>query len=62
MNTQTFKQLQLGDIVKHKIGTKLYVVTGNYSDRVTAARTVDIVNPDEWDLIQKAKADENLES
>jgi hypothetical protein len=26
-------------------------VTGNYGDRVTAVRTVEMTNPDEWDLV-----------
>lgn len=29
-------------------------VTGNYGDRVTAAQTVDLTNPPEWELVSKA--------
>jgi hypothetical protein len=37
-----------GDILRHRAGTDSYVVTGNYGGRVTAVRTVDVTNPDEW--------------
>lgn len=38
-----------GDIIRHKGDSGGYIVTANYGDRVTAVRTVDVTNPDEWD-------------
>jgi len=53
MKREELNSLRPGDIVRHKLGTKAYIVTENFHDRVTAIRTVDITNPDEWDLIVK---------
>ncbi len=53
MNQNQFKELRPGDIVRHKLGTRAYIVTDNFRDRVTAIRTVDLTNPDEWDIVVK---------
>ena len=54
MTNDEMKNLQPGDIVRHKSGASGYVVTANYRSRVTAVCTVDITNPIEWVLVQKA--------
>ena len=54
MDKQTFKELERGDIVKRKGGSTSYVVNANYGNRVTAVNTVDMTNPDEWELVLKA--------
>jgi len=46
--------LERGDIVKNQSNDKTYVVTANYGERVTAVATVDMTNPDEWELVLKA--------
>ena len=51
MTKGEFKDLREGDIVQGKASGEGYIVTGNYGDRVTAVRTVDITQPDEWELI-----------
>ena len=57
MKEYEFLTLQRGDIVENKYARgETYVVTGNYGNRVTAARTVDMTNPDEWDLVIKSEA------
>jgi hypothetical protein len=53
MTEGEFKNLREGDIVQSKASGKAYIVTENFHNRVTAIRTVDITNPDEWDLIVK---------
>jgi hypothetical protein len=45
-------RLQPGDIVRHKSGGGGYIVTANYGARITAVRTADISNPDEWDVVK----------
>lgn len=51
-----FKKLDRGDIVRHKIFNEVnYVVDANYGNRVTAVATVDITNPEEWELVQRNK-------
>ena len=45
--------LRTGDIVIGEFSGLAYVVTANYGNRVTAVRTVDITNPDEWLLSSK---------
>ncbi|WP_156967900.1 hypothetical protein [Methylosinus sp. PW1] len=44
----SLKELEVGDIVRHKSGGAGYVVTTNFVDRVTAVRSVDVTNPGEW--------------
>ena len=51
MNKDVFRQLARGDIIRHKLNGESHIVTGNYGNRITAVRTVDMTNPDEWDLI-----------
>ena len=41
-------ELQRGDIVRHRSSGDSMVVTANYGSRVTAVRTADITNTDEW--------------
>lgn len=51
MTEEDFKGLKPGTIVRGKSSGLSYVVTGNYGGRATAVRTVDLTNPDEWDVI-----------
>lgn len=39
---------KVGTVIRHKHGAQALIVTGNYGDRATAVRTVDISNPSEW--------------
>lgn len=55
MTRHEFKHLREGDIVQGQASGQAYIVTGNYGDRVTAVRTVDITQPDEWLLIQPSR-------
>jgi hypothetical protein len=61
MDTNELKKLNTGDIVKSNWDGKTYIVTGNYGDRVTAVRTVDITNSSEWELVIKANYEEEKE-
>jgi hypothetical protein len=54
MTKAEFLNLQPGDIVRHLFGEEGLIVTGNYGTHVTAVFTMDITNPEEWTLIQKA--------
>jgi hypothetical protein len=56
MKEEQFKNLQRGDIVKHVLNSKgdSIVIMANYGGRVTAVRTYDLTNPDEWELVMKA--------
>ncbi len=51
MRVEQFKVLKAGDLVRHKHEAKPYIVHANYGDRVTAARTVDLTNPFEWEKV-----------
>lgn len=46
-----FKNLKVGDLVRGRSSKQVYVVTGNYGNRVTAVETVDLTNPIEWEKI-----------
>lgn len=52
LTAESMKKLRNGDLVKHRLGPEVFVVTGNYGERVTAVRTVDITNPGEWEHIK----------
>ena len=54
MTTEEMKHLERGDIVKHALDPRTFIVTGNYGGRVTAVATVDITNPPEWEVVLKA--------
>jgi len=55
INKKSFSKLSRGDIVKHIGDIETFVVTSNYGKRVTATTTVDMTNPNEWELVLKAK-------
>ena len=46
--------LQAGDVVQSRTYGLSYIVVSNYCNHVTAIRTADITNPDEWVLVQKS--------
>ncbi len=51
MNDKQFRGLQEGDVVRHKLGSQGFVVTGDYGESKIITRTQLIHNPREWDLI-----------
>ena len=54
MNKEQFENLQEGDIIQSKLYGAGYIITANHGGgRFTAVRTMDITNPDEWNLVQK---------
>ena len=55
MNEFEFLTLNRGDIVRHKTSATGYVITANHGGRATAVKTIDITNPDEWDLVAKVE-------
>jgi hypothetical protein len=54
MTQDEFKNLSRGDIVQHVRHSEPYIVDANYGHHVTAVKTVDMSNPDEWILRIKA--------
>lgn len=62
MTREEMESLNVGDIVRHAdpshIGRQQYIVTGNYGGRVTAVKTIDIMNPSEWVVIDRVKTRE----
>lgn len=47
-----FEDIEIGKIIRSKLTGESYLITGNYGDRATAVRTIDITNPDEWEIVQ----------
>jgi hypothetical protein len=46
-----FILLQPGDVIRHKgKNSDVYIIHGNYGGRVTAVRTADVTNMEEWEL------------
>lgn len=54
MTREEFQKLDAGDLIRHKSASTALVVTANYGSHVTAVRTQNVTNPDEWDLLSKA--------
>lgn len=50
------RDFQPGDIISHKSSLEGYIVTANYGSYAIAVRTQHISNPSEWNIVQKAKA------
>jgi spermidine/putrescine-binding protein len=49
----SLKDLTRAVMVRNKSNPgKTYIVTANYGDRVTAVDTVDITNPEEWEILR----------
>lgn len=59
MNKSEFMNLREGDIVQGKSSGLGYVVVANYGNHVIIVRSMEITNPDEWEIIQKSSAEEN---
>lgn len=54
MDIKDFSSLGRGDIVRHKRNRSTsYVVDANHGGSITAMATVDMTNPDEWELVLK---------
>ena len=54
MDTKDFSNLGRGDIVRHKRNRSTsYVVDVNHGGSITAMATVNMTNPDEWELVLK---------
>lgn len=53
MTPEQFKALKTGDLVRGRFSGFAFVVTQNHGDRVTAVRTQDLANSDEWDLVDR---------
>ena len=43
--------LKNGDVVYNKGSGQVYTVTSSYKNRATAVRSIDITNPNEWELV-----------
>jgi hypothetical protein len=54
MTQEQFKDLQRGDIIRHKNDNKAILVDANHGDNVTCVRTFNVSQPDEWVLVYKA--------
>ena len=54
MNDKEFRELKEGDVVRHKMSSQGFIVTGNYGDRKIITRTQFISNPPEWDLVAES--------
>lgn len=43
-----FSEAEVGSLIRHVDGGLSFVVTGNFGDRLTAVRSIDVTNPPEW--------------
>ena len=51
MKREKFNALQRGDLIQHFNGNSYVVIDSNGRGRVTVARTIDAMNPDEWERV-----------
>jgi major membrane immunogen (membrane-anchored lipoprotein) len=54
MEREALDNLQVGDLIRHASDGQAYVVMGNFGNHVTAARVMDVTNPDEWEVVSTA--------
>lgn len=47
------KSVKQGDLIRSKVNDISYIVYARYGDRITAVRTVDITNEDEWEVLNE---------
>lgn len=52
---RSLRDIAHGDVLRHRGSDVAYLVTGNYGDRVTAVRTVDVANPCEWLVMREGE-------
>jgi hypothetical protein len=57
---KSLNELKVGDLIKGKSSELGYIVTANYGNRLTATRTQDVTNPDEWELFIVGSLEEKL--
>jgi hypothetical protein len=57
MTPERFRRLRAGDQVQPVTGGEVYLVTAHYGTRVTAVRTIDLTNPQEWACLATAAPD-----
>jgi hypothetical protein len=57
---KSLNELKVGDLIKGKSSELGYIVTANYGKRLTATRTQDVTNPDEWELFIVGSLEEKL--
>jgi hypothetical protein len=50
----SLSSLSRGDIIRHASHSRTYLVTATFGDRATAVATMDITNPSEWILVERA--------
>ena len=53
MKKEFFGKLKPGTIIRHKDSLRQFIITAIYGQRATAVSTVDITNPDEWEIVTK---------
>lgn len=61
MTPEQMKELKSGDIVRGKLSGYAFVVTENEGDKIVAVRTMEIYNPNEWDLVSDTRKGQNME-
>lgn len=51
INELDLKSCPPGTLVRSKLTGTVYIVTANYGGRLTAVKTVDVMNPSEWETL-----------
>src|SRR3990167_3630104 len=54
MNESDLFKLIPGDIIRNKASGNTYIILVNYGDHAIATRSIDIIHPDEWELVFKS--------
>jgi len=58
---ENLRTLGRGDIIRHKgLSSETYMVQANYGSRVTAITSVDVTNPDEWEVLREGVPSEPI--
>lgn len=58
MTKTEFERLQPGQIIQHKKDNKwVFIVHQNFGERLTAVRTIEVRDPENWDMVTKVQVE-----
>jgi hypothetical protein len=61
MNKNEFQKLQPGQIIQHKKDHKwAFVVHQNFGERLTAVRTIEVRDPENWEIVTEVKMQDKV--
>lgn len=54
MTGDEMQELKIGDLIKQKRKSQVFIVSGNYNGRLTGVLTVNVTDPSDWAVVDRA--------